>query len=153
MLAATSYSDMIEQDIQVPDTPWLLSSKQEATLLFTVSTKMFNTAMPSVHSQASDLSFFFCCPCGDSWSLPGNELCLLSEGISSLPHAPAPSILQAGVLSKLLLDRDGAELDYVNVAAVIRSDGDDSSSRHNTEQCQKDIQNSLHAFRVVTSDS
>jgi hypothetical protein len=72
MLAGLSYSDVMEGDMAVPDTPWLLSSKQEATLLFTVSTKMINTAMPSVHGQTSDLNFFFTCPCGDYWSLPGN---------------------------------------------------------------------------------
>ena len=159
MMAAMPYSDVIEGDMQVPDTPWLLSSKQEATLLFTVSTKMQNTAMPSVHSSTSDLNYFFTCPCGDNWSLPGNELCLLSEGISALPHAPAPTLLQAGVLPQLLLDPHAAPLDYVNVATVIREDNEtsqvssSSSARYTSEKSQQSVQNSLHSFRVVTTDS
>jgi hypothetical protein len=161
MLAAMPYSDVLEGEMEVPNTPWLLSSKQEATLLFTVSTKMYNTAMPSVHAQTSELNYFFTCPCGDNWSLPGNELCLLSEGISALPHSPAPSLTQAGVLPQLLLDPSAPPLDYVNVAAVIRTDSDsgsisisgEASSRYNnSETNQQCVQNSLHSFRVVTTD-
>lgn len=159
MLAAMSYTDVQDGEIQIPDTPWLLSSKQEATLLFTVSTKMYSSAMPSVHSHPRDLNFFFTCPCGENWSLPGNELCLLAEGIGTLPHAPAPSLLQAGVLPQLLLDPNAPPLDYVSVAAVIRQEGESeelshsSSSRYNSEKSQQSVQNSLHSLRVVTSDS
>lgn len=83
----------------------------------------------------------------------GNELCLLSEGISALPHSPAPSLQQAGVLPQLLLDSCAAPIDYVNVAAVIRSEADISPSRQSSEKSLKAVQNSLHSFRVVTSDS
>ena len=74
MIASMPYADVLEADMHVPDTPWLLSSKQEATLLFTVSTKTYSSAMPSVHAQSSDLNYFFTCPCGDNWSLPGTDM-------------------------------------------------------------------------------
>lgn len=71
MLGNLPYSDIVEGEMAVPDTPWLLSSTQEATLLFTVSTKSHSGAMPSVHGQTRDLNYFFTCPCGESWALPG----------------------------------------------------------------------------------
>jgi hypothetical protein len=83
----------------------------------------------------------------------GNELCLLSEGVSALPHTPAPSLMTAGVLPQLLLDPHAAPLDYINVAAVIRSKEDNSHSRHNSEKNIKGVQNALQSFRVVTSDT
>jgi hypothetical protein len=83
----------------------------------------------------------------------GNELCLLSEGISALPHDPPPSLMQAGVLPRLLLDPYAPQLDYLNVAAVIRRDGDEQQSRHECDKNQQSIQNSLQSFRVVTNDS
>ena len=94
----------------------------------------------------------------------GNELCLLSEGVGTLPHPPAPSLLQAGVLPQLLLDPQAPPLDYINVAAVVRSGDDESSvqeggasaaaaSRFTSEKSQQSVQNSLHSFRVVTTDT
>jgi hypothetical protein len=71
MLSSLPYADVAEGEMSVPDTPWLLSSKQEATLLFTASTKSHSGAMPSVHGQSTDLNYFFTCPCGDNWGLPG----------------------------------------------------------------------------------
>lgn len=115
----------------------------------------FHVHSNDMHCQTSNVPSVMC--------TKGNELCLLSEGVGSLPHPPTPSLLQAGVLPKLLLDPSSAPLDYINVAAVTRSGNSSSdpageaeggaAGRFSSEKSQRSVQNSLHSFRVVTTDS
>ncbi len=70
--------------------------------------------------------------------------------MSALPHEPPPSLLQVGHLPRLLLDPGAPQLDYVNVAAIVRrANREEPQLRH--ENNMQSIQNALQSFRVVTA--
>jgi len=86
-------------EVPVPETPWMMSADREACILFSLST----TGEGVSTSSHRNVSFHFACPCGPHWDLPGTELCLAAEAISTLPHSPPPSLLNAGLLTQILV--------------------------------------------------
>ncbi len=67
-----------------------------------------------------------------------------------MPHEPPPSLLQAGHLTRLLVDPGASQIDYVNVAVIVRRANKEDQPLGN-EANQQSIQNSLQSFRVLTA--
>ena len=58
------------ETISVADMPWLLASENEACILFTLTTTGEGVSM----SSHGAVNYYFTCPCGKYWSLPGTLL-------------------------------------------------------------------------------
>jgi hypothetical protein len=58
---------MSHHDIAIPDIPWLLASENEACILFTLTTTGEGVSL----SSHGNVNYYFTCPCGKYWSLPG----------------------------------------------------------------------------------
>lgn len=74
----------------------LVAADDDSCLLISISLLGFGI------SNNGEGNFYFVCPCGDIWRLPGSEICMLSEAISSLPHPTPPSLLNNSILTQLL---------------------------------------------------
>jgi hypothetical protein len=66
---------MSHHDVAVPDIPWLLASENEACILFTLTTTGEGVSL----SSHGAVNYYFTCPCGKYWSLPGPSLPPLSS--------------------------------------------------------------------------
>lgn len=65
------------ETISVADMPWLLASENEACILFTLTTTGEGVSM----SSHGAVNYYFTCPCGKYWSLPGTPLLLLLKSL------------------------------------------------------------------------
>jgi hypothetical protein len=63
-----------QDTISVADMPWLLASENEACILFTLTTTGEGVSM----SSHGAVNYYFTCPCGKYWSLPGTSCPLYS---------------------------------------------------------------------------
>ena len=69
--ASLSPAEMLSahhENISVADMPWLLASENEACILFTLTTTGEGVSM----SSHGAVNYYFTCPCGKYWSLPGS---------------------------------------------------------------------------------
>lgn len=58
---------MSHHDVSVPDIPWLLATENEACILFSLATTGEGVSL----SSHGIVNYYFTCPCGKYWSLPG----------------------------------------------------------------------------------
>jgi hypothetical protein len=60
-------------NVAFPDTPWLLSSEHEASILFSVTTTGEGVSV----SSHGNINFHFTCPCGVHWAVPGGIIFII----------------------------------------------------------------------------
>jgi hypothetical protein len=95
--ASLSPAEMLSahhENISVADMPWLLASENEACILFTLTTTGEGVSM----SSHGAVNYYFTCPCGKYWSLPGSP-----PSHPPVPHPDSPQEVRSVFLLKLSL--------------------------------------------------
>lgn len=64
---------MSNHEVSVPDIPWLLATENEACILFCLTTTGEGVSL----SSHGIVNYYFTCPCGKYWSLPGRKEMIL----------------------------------------------------------------------------